>query len=257
VENYPGFPEGISGAELGELMRQQAAKYGLEMLTVEVTGISSGHPYQIFTTEGDIQAESIVIATGSEYRKLGVPGEEKLAGRGVSYCATCDSFFFRDQEVAVVGGGDTAVTDALELVQHCRKVYVIHRRDQLRAAKALQEKAFAQPKIEFLWNTVVEEAIGNDRLEGLRLRNVKSGQPSELKVNGLFIAVGLEPNSQPFSNLLKLDQGGFIITDELMRTSAPGIFAAGDVRHSSARQAITAAGDGAVASKSAFEYLRE
>ena len=257
VENYPGFPEGISGAELGELMRQQAAKYGLEMLTVEVTGVSSGHPYQIFTTEGDIQAESIIVATGSEYRKLGVPGEEKLAGRGVSYCATCDSFFFRDQEVAVVGGGDTAVTDALELVQHCRKVYVIHRRDQLRAAKALQEKAFAQPKIEFLWDTVVEEAIGNDRLEGLRLRNVKSGQPSELKVNGLFIAVGLEPNSQPFSNLLKLDQGGFIITDELMRTSAPGIFAAGDVRHSSARQAITAAGDGAVASKSAFEYLRE
>jgi len=257
VENYPGFPEGISGAELGELMRQQAAKYGLEMLTVEVTGVSSGHPYQIFTTEGDIQAESIIVATGSEYRKLGVPGEEKLAGRGVSYCATCDSFFFRDQEVAVVGGGDTAVTDALELVQHCRKVYVIHRRDQLRAAKALQEKAFAQPKIEFLWDTVVEEAIGNDRLEGLRLRNVKSGQPSELKVNGLFIAVGLEPNSQPFSSLLKLDQGGFIVTDELMRTSAPGIFAAGDVRHSSARQAITAAGDGAVASKSAFEYLRE
>lgn len=257
VENYPGFPEGISGAELGELMRRQAAKYGLEMVTVEVTGVSSGHPYRIFTAEGDIQAESIIAATGSEYRKLGVPGEEKLAGRGVSYCATCDGFFFHDQEVAVVGGGDTAVTDALELSQHCRKVYVIHRRDQLRAAKALQEKAFAQPKIEFLWDTVVEEAVGEDRLEGLRLRNVKSGQPSELKVNGLFIAVGLKPNSQLFSSLLKLDQGGFIITDELMRTSAPGIFAAGDVRHNSARQAITAAGDGAAASKSAFEYLRE
>ena len=256
VENYPGFPEGISGAELGELMYQQAAKFGLETLAAEVTGVSKGHPYQIFTTEGDVQAESIIIAAGSEYRKLGVAGEEEFTGRGVSYCATCDGFFFRDQEVAVVGGGDTAITDALELVQHCRKIYVIHRRDQLRATKVLQEKAFSQPKIEFVWNTVVEEIVGGGKLRALKLRNVKTGQPSSLEVSGVFIAVGLKPNSQLFTHLVELDEAGFVITDELMKTSTPGVFAAGDIRQNSARQVITAAGDGAMAATSAFKYLQ-
>lgn len=256
VENYPGFPEGISGAELGELMHQQAAKFGLETWNTEVTRVSNGPPYWLSTTEGEIGANSLIIATGSEYRKLGVPGEEKLAGRGVSYCATCDGFFFRDQEVAVVGGGDTAITDALELAQHCRKVYVIHRRDQLRAAKALQEKAFAQPKLKFVWNTVVEAIEGEERLRRVQLRNVKTGERQSLPVSGVFVAVGLKPRSELFAGLVKLDEAGFIVTDELMRTSAPGMFAGGDVRHLSARQAITAAGDGAIAAKSAFEYLR-
>jgi len=257
VENYPGFPEGISGMELGELMHRQATRYGLESLTAEVTRVNSGGAYEVSTTEGNIQAESIIIATGSEYRKLDVIGEERLSGRGVSYCATCDGFFFRDRQVAVVGGGDTAITDALELAQHCRKVYIIHRRDQLRATKALQGKAFSQPKIEPVWNTVVDEIVGDKMLNYLRLRNVKTGQSSNLEVDGLFVAVGLKPNSQVFSRLVTLDEGGFVVTDELMKTSAPGIFAAGDVRQNSFRQAITAAGDGAAAASSAFKYLYE
>jgi thioredoxin reductase (NADPH) len=257
VENYPGFPEGISGTELGEFMRQQATKYGLENLTTEVTGVITGSAYEVSTTEGNIQAKSIIIAAGSEYRKLDVAGEERLSGRGVSYCATCDGFFFRDREVAVVGGGDTAITDALELAQHCRKVYIIHRRDQLRATKALQEKAFSQPKIELVWNSVVEEIVGDKMLTSLRLRNVKTGQSSDLEVDGLFVAVGLKPNSQDFSQLVTLDEAGFIVTDEMMRTSVPGIFAAGDIRHNSFRQVITASGDGAAAAMSAFKFVNE
>jgi thioredoxin reductase (NADPH) len=257
VENYPGFPEGISGTELGEFMRQQATKYGLETLTTEVRELRKGSNYEVSTSEGNIQAKSIIISAGSEYRKLGVAGEERLSGRGVSYCATCDGFFFRDRDVAVVGGGDTAITDALELAQHCRKVYIIHRRDQLRATKALQEKAFSQPKIELVWNTVVQEIVGDKMLKSLRLRNVKTGQPSDLEVNGTFVAVGIKPNSQTFSQVVTLDEAGFIVTDELMRTSAPGIFAAGDVRHNSFRQVITAAGDGAAAAMSAFKYVKE
>ena len=257
VENYPGFPEGISGPELGQFMHRQAAKYGLETVAIEATSVSTGHAYEVSTSEGNIQAESIIIATGSEYHKLGVIGEEILSGRGVSYCATCDGFFFRDRQVAVVGGGDTAITDALELSQHARKVYVIHRRDQLRATKALQEKAFSQPKIELVWDTVVVEVVGDKMLRNLRLRNVKTGRSSNLEVDGVFVAVGLKPNSHVFSQLVTLDEAGFIITDELMRTSAPGIFAAGDVRQNSFRQAITAAGDGAAAASSAFKYLYE
>jgi thioredoxin reductase (NADPH) len=257
VENYPGFPEGISGAELGEFMHRQAVKHGLDILITEVTGVGTGSSYKISTTEGDIQTKSIIIAAGTEYRKLGVAGEERLSGRGVSYCATCDGFFFRDREVAVVGGGDTAITDALELAQHCRKVYIIHRRDQLRATKTLQEKAFSQPKIELVWNSVVDEIVGDKMLKSLRLQNVKTGQSSDLEVDGIFVAVGLKPNSQAFSQLVTLDEAGFIVTDEMMRTSVPGIFAAGDVRHNSFRQVITAAGDGAGAAMSAFKSVKE
>ena len=257
VENYPGFPEGISGTELGEFMRQQATKYGLETLNTGVSRVRTGNAYEVSTSEGNIQTKSIIIAAGAEYRKLDVAGEERLLGRGVSYCATCDGFFFRDREVAVVGGGDTAITDALELSQHCRKVYIIHRRDQLRATKAMQEKAFSQPKIELVWNTVVQEIVGDKMLSSLRLKNVKTGQSSDLEVDGIFVAVGLKPNNQAFSQLVDLDEAGFIITDELMRTSAPGIFAAGDIRHNSFRQVITAAGDGAGAAMSAFKYVKE
>jgi thioredoxin reductase (NADPH) len=257
VENYPGFPEGISGPELGEFMRRQATKYGLETLATEVTGVRKGNAYEVSTTEGNIQTETIIIAAGSEYRKLDVAGEETLVGRGVSYCATCDGFFFRDREVAVVGGGDTALTDALELTQHCRKVYLIHRRDQLRATKALQEMVFAQTKIELVWNTVVHEIVGDRIVRSLRLRNTKTGQSSNLEVDGLFVAVGLKPNSEIFSQLVTLDEGGFIATDELMKTSSPGIFAAGDIRHNSFRQVITAAWDGAIAANSTFKYLYE
>jgi thioredoxin reductase (NADPH) len=257
VENYPGFPEGISGLELGSLMHQQATKYGLEIVTAEVTGIAQGQPYSASTTEGSFEAAAIIIAAGSEYRKLEVAGEERLSGHGVSYCATCDGFLFRDREVAVVGGGDTAITDAMELSRHAKKVYVIHRRDQLRAGQVLQQRAFAQPKLEFVWDTVVEEVLGDKVLEELKLRNVKTGQESSLKVDGVFVAVGLMANSQQFFNILELDDTGYIVTDEMMATSAPGIFAAGDIRRNSPRQVAAAVGDGVTAAKSAFKYVQE
>ena len=256
VENYPGFPQGISGAELGSLMHQQAVKYGLEIMTAEVTGIAQGQPYNISTTEGDFEATAIIIAAGSEYRKLGVRGEERLLGHGVSYCATCDGFFFRDQEVAVVGGGDTAITDALELTRHVKKVYVIHRRDQLRAGQVLQQRAFAEPKLEFIWSTVVEEVLGDKVLEELKLQNVKTSQHSTLKVAGVFVAVGLMPNSRSFFNIVDLDDAGYIVTEETMATSTPGIFAAGDIRRNSPRQIGAAVGDGVTAAMSAFKYVQ-
>jgi thioredoxin reductase (NADPH) len=257
VENYPGFPQGISGAELGALMHQQAVKHDLDVVTAEVTGIASKQPYSISTTEGNFEAKAVIIASGSEYRKLGVSGEERLTGHGVSYCATCDGFFFRDREVAVIGGGDTAITDALELTRHVKKVYVIHRRDQLRAGQVLQQRAFDEPKLEFVWSTVVEEILGNKLLSGLRLRNVETGRTSILEVAGVFVAIGLTPNSHSFQNIVNLDDTGYIVIDETMTTSAPGIFAAGDIRRNSPRQIGAAVGDGVTAAMSAFKYVQE
>jgi len=256
VENYPGFPEGISGAELGALMHKQAAKYGLKTEITGVTGIKAGRTHKITTEKGSFEAEAVIIATGSDYHKLGVPGEETLVGHGVSYCATCDGFFFRKREVAVVGGGDAAITDALELVQHASRVYVIHRRDQLRAGEVLAKRAKAQPKIKFIWDTVVEEIVGGEVVKALKLRNVKTKKTSTLEVAGVFVAVGLKPNSQPFADILKLTKTGHIVTDETMATSTPGFFAAGDVRQSSARQVASAVGDGATAAIAVFSYLK-
>lgn len=257
VENYPGFPEGVSGSELGSLMHQQTVKYGLEFITAEVTGIAQGQPYSASTSEGSFEGQAIIIAAGSEYRKLGVIGEEKLAGHGVSYCATCDGFLFRDREVTVVGGGDTAITDALELSRHARKVYVIHWQDELRAGHVLQQRAFAQPKLEFIWSTVVEEILGEQLVKGLRLTNVKTKQRSILEVAGVFVAIGLMPNSHRFFNIVDLDDASYIVTDETMATSAPGIFAAGGIRRNSARQIAGAVGDGVTAAMSAFKYLQD
>ncbi len=257
VENYPGFPQGISGAELASLMNQQAVKYGLGTVATEVTGITGQKTYSISTAEGDFEATAVIIATGSEYRKLGIPGEEKWVGQGVSYCATCDGFFFRNREVAVIGGGDTAITDALELTRHVKKVYVIHRRDKLRAGQVLQQRALAQPKLDFIWSTVAEEILGEKSLSGVKLRNVKTGQSSTLKVEGIFVAVGLVPNSHQFSRIVELDDTGYIVTDETMATSASGIFAAGDIRRNSPRQVTAAVGDGAAAAVSAFKYVQE
>ena len=257
VENYPGFPQGISGAELGSLMHQQAVKYGLEVVAAEVKGTGTGQPYTISTTEGDFEAKAVIMAAGSEYRKLGVPGEQRLSGHGVSYCATCDGFFFRDREVAVVGGGDTAITDALELTRHARKVYLIHRRGHLRAGQVLQQRAFAEPKMEFIWSTVVEELVGDKMLEGLKLRNAETGQRSTLEVGGVFVAVGVMPNSRSFFDIVDLDDAGYIVTEETMATSIPGVFAAGDIRRNSPRQVSSAVGDGATAAMSAFRYIQE
>lgn len=257
VDNYPGFPEGISGFELASLMHEQAIRYGLETVNTTVTAIKPGGNYSIISSDGNFDAEAVIIAAGSEYRKLGVPGEDELLGRGVSYCATCDGFLFRDLDVAVVGGGDTAITDALELSEHASKVYIIHRRDQLRAGQILGKKALARTKLEPVWNTVVEEIIGENKVSALNLRNVKTGEITNLEVAGVFVAIGFEPNSQSFADIVGLDENGLIKTDELMATSAPGIFAVGDIRKNSPRQVAGAVGDGATAALSAFKYLRE
>ena len=258
VENYPGFPEGISGVELGQLMHQQATKYGLKTITSEATGIElQGEQKIVKSTEGDFIAKAVIIAGGSERYKLGIPGEEKFTGKGVSYCATCDAAFFRDQPVAVVGGGNAAITEALHLTNFASRVTVIHRRNQLRASRILQEKAFSEPKIEFLWDTVIEEIEGKNVVKRIRLRQVVTGEKSALDVAGIFISVGLKPNTDYLKGILPLDASGHIITNDKMETEIPGIFAAGDIRYNSARQLVTAAGDGATAAIYAEKFLTE
>jgi len=256
VENYPGYPEGIGGFDLGLLMQQQAERYGLETAVAEVTGVETGRPNRIFAADGEFEGWTIIIAAGSEYSRLDVPGEERLLGRGVSYCATCDGFLFRDRIVAVVGGGDTAITDAIELSEYTRRVYVIHRRDELRAGQVLQERVFSQPRIEVVWDSVVDEIAGEDKVSALSLRNVKTGQITSLEVDGVFVAVGLKPNTQCFADLVQLDDARQIVTNGLMSTSAAGIFAAGDIRSNSPRQIASAVGDGVTAAMSAMKYLR-
>jgi len=257
VENYPGFPDGISGYELVSLIHEQATKYGLEIINAEATDIKPGKFHNIVTADSSFEAKTIIIAAGSEYTKLGAPGEAKYAGRGVSYCATCDGAFFKDMEIAVVGGGDTAITDALELTQYASKISVIHRRDQLRASQILQERAFAQPKLQFIWNTVVEEINGEATVKELKLKNVKTSEISSLPVAGVFVAIGVNPNSQYFASAVKVDEAGHIIVDQSMATLIPGIYAIGDIRKNSARQVATAVGDGATAAIAAFKYIKE
>jgi len=256
VENYPGFPQGISGAELGSLMEQQARKYSLEITITDVEGVELGGEEKIVnTSEGQYRARALIIAGGSEHSKLGVPGEEELRGRGVSYCATCDGALFNDQVVSVVGGGNVALNDALFLTRFASKVIVIHRRDQLRATKILQERAFAKPKLEFLWDTVVESIEGDSQVRELRLRNVKTKEESRLEVSGVFIAVGLRPNTGYLGEMLALSPEGFILVNEQMETGVPGVLAAGDIRAGSARQIASSVGDGVTAAISAERFL--
>ncbi|MBN2099285.1 MAG: thioredoxin-disulfide reductase [Dehalococcoidia bacterium] len=256
VENYPGFPNGVAGIELASLMQEQASKHGLQTLFAEVSQLVPGSSHRVVTSEGTIEARAIVIAVGSQYRHLNVPGERQFAGRGVSYCATCDGFFFRDQDVAVVGGGDTALSDALELSHYTRKVHLIHRRDELRAGQVLVQRATSQPNIEFVWNSVVEEVAGDQMVSALKVRDVKTDKLHTLKVSGVFVAVGVVPNSQPFAGILKTDDAGSIIVDQELATSVPGIYAAGDIRQNSPRQIASAVGDGVAATMSALRYLQ-
>jgi len=256
LDNYPGFPEGISGFELGELMHQQATKYGLETIIAEVTGIKLQDKQKVVeTTGGNFVARAVIIAGGSRRQKLGIPGEEEFTGKGVSYCATCDAAFFGELPIAVVGGGNAAVTEALHLAKFASRVTVIHRRDQLRATRMLQEKAFSEPKIEFLWNTVVEKIEGRDLVNRIKLRQVKTGEESTLDISGIFISVGLSPDTDYLKGILPLDDRGAIITSNTMETEIAGIFAAGDIRQNSVRQAIAAAGDGATAAINAEKFL--
>ena len=258
IENYPGFTEDVSGYELGELMHKQATKYGLETVIADVIGIELKDKQKLVkTSEGDFSTDVVIIASGSERQKMGVPGEEEFRGKGVSYCATCDGVFFTDKPIAVVGGGDSAISEALHLTKYASKVTVIHRRDQLRASKIVQEKAFAEPKIDFRWNAVVESIEGKDLVEKAKLRDVKSGKISDLDIAGIFVSIGFNPNTGFLKGVVPLDKMEQVITNERMETEVPGILAAGDVRSRSARQVITAAGDGATAAVYAEKYLSE
>ena len=258
VENYPGFAENISGIDLTEAMHKQATKFGLETLVADVTGIDIKQKTKVIkTSQGDFTAKAVIIAGGSERQKLGVPGEAEYTGKGVSYCATCDGPFFRDKAVAVVGGGNAAITEALELTKFAAGVTVIHRRDELRATKILQEKAFGDKKIKILWDSVIEEITGENFVDTVKLNNVKTKKKSDLKVSGVFMAVGFKPNTEYLKGVVELDKIGTVVVNEKMETSVPGIFAAGDIRSNSIRQVIAAAGDGAVAAIGAEKYISE
>ena len=258
VENYPGFPDGISGLELSQVMYRQAMKYGLETISDTVTAIELSEKGKVVkTSEGDYLAKAVIIAGGAAPKRLDVPGEARLLGKGVSYCATCDGPLFGDRNVAVVGGGNSAVDEALVLTRFASKVTLIHRRDQLRASRLHQERVFANQKMEFLWDTVVEEILGQDRVDGLIVRNVKTGEGSTLEISGVFVYVGLHPSSEFVRGFIPLDSEGHIPVSEEMSTEAAGIFAAGDIRQNSPRQVITAAGDGATAALSAERFLSQ
>jgi thioredoxin reductase (NADPH) len=256
VENYPGFGGGVSGIDLTTAMHRQATAFGLETLSDEVTGIEvKGKRKVVKTPQGDFSAGSIIIAGGAERQKLGIPGEKEYTGKGVSYCATCDGAFFRDKTVAVIGGGNSAVTEALELTRFTPEVILIHRRNELRATKILQEKLLANDRIKVRWDTVVEEIAGDKFVNKVRVRNVKTSKKTLLDVAGVFVSVGSQPATGYLKGLLDLDAAGAIVTDDKLETSVPGIFAAGDIRSGSIRQIIAAAGDGAIAAVNAGKYI--
>jgi thioredoxin reductase (NADPH) len=256
LENYPGFPEGIGGAEFGQLLEAQARRFGTEMVLATVTGVSSeGEIKTVQTSNGTYRGRTLLIASGTRPRALGVPGEEEFKGRGVSYCATCDGFFYQDQEVAVVGGGDSALQEAMFLTKFASKVYIIHRRDQLRAINILRERAKANPKIEFLLDSQVRTINGTDSVESVTVYNKKLDKTREVKVSGIFLYVGLIPNTDFLDSSIKVDEYGYIITNEAMETSVAGVYAAGDIRQKSLRQVVTAVADGAIAAVSANNYL--
>jgi thioredoxin reductase (NADPH) len=263
IENYPGIPEGINGFELIERFKKQALQFGLEMMSSDVTSVKQTKWDDIQgwkVTAGDraYDALAVICATGAYWRKLGVPGEDAYTGKGVSYCATCDGPIFRNREVVVVGGGDTAVQEAIFLTNFTRKVTIVHRRDRLRATKILQKRAFANSKIDFAWNSVVEEISGKETVEKVKIKNVKSpGVTGEIPTAGIFIFTGLTPKTDIVRGVADLDQGGYIIVDANMHTSAKGIFAAGDCIKKRLRQVVTACGDGATAAFSAQLYIEE
>lgn len=255
VDNYLGMP-GISGSDISERFREHADKLGVSFLTADVESVEDlGEKKIIHTDEGDFEAKTVILATGATHAMLGVEGEMKLAGMGVSYCATCDGAFFRGRTVAVVGGGDVAVEDAIFLAGICKKVYLIHRRDELRAADSLQKKLMSLPNVEILWNSEVSKIQGEDMVESLVLHQNQTQEERILEVNGVFIAVGILPNTEKFQGLADMDEKGYILADEDCVTSAPGIFAAGDIRKKALRQIITAVADGANAVNSVQSYL--
>jgi len=259
VENFPGFPDGVLGPDLMDSLRKQAERFGAELVTDDVTEVDLSASPKVVKAGSDVfLARSVIVATGSSYRELGIPGEKRLSGHGVSWCATCDGFFFRDQDIAVVGGGDSALEEATFLTRFARSVTVVHRRDALRASAIMQDRARANPKIRFAWDSVVTEVVGEDRVAGIKLRNVKTGEESFLEVSGIFVAIGHDPRSELFTGQLEKDEEGYLIVDQpSTRTKIPGVFAAGDVVDHTYRQAVTAAGSGCAAALDAERWLAD
>ncbi len=258
VENYPGFPEGVSGFELIDRMKRQAEAFGLVIESREVSALEcTAAEKRVITDQGVLEARALILACGASPRKLGIEGEDLLTGKGVSYCATCDGPFYRDQEVAVVGGGDTALEEALFLTRFAKKIHLIHRRDELRAIRILQDRAMADDRIRIVWDTVPLRIVGQAGVEGIDLKNVRTGEESRLPVQGVFVFVGYTPNSDPARGVLELDDRGFVLTDNDMQTSVPGVFAAGDIRSKLLRQISTAVGEGATAAFAAERFIED
>ncbi|NUS55261.1 MAG: thioredoxin-disulfide reductase [Streptomycetaceae bacterium] len=259
VENFPGFPDGIMGPDLMDNLRKQAERFGAELITDDVTEVDlTADPKVVKVGDETYLAKTVIVATGSGYRELGLPDEKRLSGRGVSWCATCDGFFFREQDIAVVGGGDTAMEEAIFLTKFARSVTVVHRRDELRASKIMQDRAFANEKIKFLWDSEVAAIHGDDRLTGVTVRNTRTGEESALEITGLFIAIGHDPRSDLFAGQLETDTDGYLRVDApTTRTKIPGVFACGDVVDHIYRQAITAAGSGCSAAIDAERWLQD
>lgn len=258
IENYPGF-ESILGQELSMKMLDHAKKFGAEYGYGNVQEIiDHGNYKEVKAGDKTFKAKAIIIATGAEYKKLGIPGEEEFTGRGVSYCAVCDGAFYREREIVVIGGGDSAVEEGMYLTRFAKKVTIIHRRDKLRAQKILQERAFKNEKIEFIWDTVVEEIHGKDgKVSHLTIKNVKTGETGEFQTDGVFVYIGTVPLSEPFKSLGIVNEDGYIPTNENMETKIPGIFAAGDIREKDLRQVVTATGDGSIAAEMAAKYIEQ
>ena len=258
VENFPGFPESILGPELMEQMRKQAERFGPEIIYDDASGVNfKSKPFEVTVGKRILQGKTVIISTGANAKWLGIPSETKLRGHGVSSCATCDGYFFKEKEVVVVGGGDTALEEATFLANITRKVTVVHRRDRLRASQIMQERSLKNPKIEFVWDSVVEEILGDGNVTGVKSRNLKTGMEQLLKTDGVFVAIGYEPNTSIFKGQVDLDPRGYIITHHETETNVPGIFAAGDVRDFRYRQAVTAAADGCKAAMDADKFISE
>ncbi len=260
VENYPGFRDAVMGPDLMEEMRAQAERFGAQIITRDAIDVDlTGDTKTVKDSDGNTyQARAVILATGSGYREIGIENEKRLAGHGVSWCATCDGFFFRDQDIAVVGGGDSAMEEATFLTRFARKVYVLHRRDELRASKVMQERAFANDKIEFVWNTVVTDVLGDDKVSGVQLQDAVTGEERMLDVSGLFVAIGHDPRSELFDGQVRLDSEGYVLVESpSTRTDLPGVFASGDLVDHTYRQAVTAAGTGCQSALDAERYLAD
>lgn len=257
IENYPGYPR-IDGPDLAQHFYQSATAFGAEVVygQVDRVEVDENNLKQVYVGDTRYEAPAVIVATGAHHRKLGLPSEEAMAGKGVSYCAVCDGFFFRNKEIVVVGGGDSAVEEGTYLTQFADKVTIIHRRDELRAQEILQERAFNNPKIDFLWNSVVEEFVGDEKLDGVQVRNIQSDEVTHYPAEGAFIYIGIVPNSSFLDGLNVMDEEGWVLTDDEMMTEVPGLFAAGDIRQKALRQVATAVGDGSTAGQAAYNYIQ-